>query len=214
MPLAIPLTLASVGYGIAGWALEIILIKRTIIREILMNFGTSRHIQTKRLERGTVFTIVFARNIIGRLPLNFTWTRRLSLNFGFSTWIRLHGYQWNSETFKRNRINPTIRNRIKSTLIKRSRIFLEIFSIIRRIFSLAIRLFANRLAGHVRLHGLTHVFHAVLCNKNGAGFSLIKGLIIAPFRAFIVTLELAVSVLQSYVFRLLSIIYTAETSRW
>jgi len=81
-------------------------------------------------------------------------------------------------------------------------IFIEIASYIIRPFSLAIRLFANMLAGHTLLYILNTFLVYVSSKKLFALFLIPMGVI---FMVFI--LELAIAFIQAYVFTTLLVIY-------
>jgi F-type H+-transporting ATPase subunit a len=77
-------------------------------------------------------------------------------------------------------------------------VFLELISYLIRPISLAIRLFANMLAGHTLikvLAGLIGVFGAIVSP------------LIIPMNALLTGLELVVAVLQAYIFAVLTCVY-------
>jgi F-type H+-transporting ATPase subunit a len=77
--------------------------------------------------------------------------------------------------------------------------FLEVFSALVRPFTLAVRLFANMLAGHILLATLLGLI-LIFKNYGVASVSLV-------FVIFISFLELLVAFLQAYIFALLSSLY-------
>jgi len=83
-------------------------------------------------------------------------------------------------------------------------IIIEFFSYCGRIFSLAIRLFANMVSGHALLNILITFIWIILLSCNFWVYFTSLGLSIIYL---IFTLEFAVSILQAYVFTVLNILY-------
>ena len=84
---------------------------------------------------------------------------------------------------------------------------IELISFISRPFSLAIRLFANMMAGHIILK----VFAGFVISLLGAGAAM-KAISIIPFLGIVAVtlLEILVGFLQAYIFAILSCIYLAD----
>jgi ATP synthase subunit 6 len=91
---------------------------------------------------------------------------------------------------------------IDNTPLKIFLIFIEAASYIIRPFSLAIRLFANMLAGHTLLY-ILNTFLIYVTSKKIFGLFLIPMFVI--FMVFI--LEFAIAFIQAYVFTTLLVIY-------
>jgi F-type H+-transporting ATPase subunit a len=89
---------------------------------------------------------------------------------------------------------------------------LELISFISRVLSLAIRLFANMVAGHSLLHILSGAFTNILNTLKKFDTFLIL-LTIIPFIVILLVffLELGIAFLQAYVFVMLSCIYLKDT---
>jgi len=84
-------------------------------------------------------------------------------------------------------------------------IIIEIFSYIIRIFSLAIRLVANIMAGHTLIHIISSLVVNIILND------LILILFINIFIGLILILECGVAMLQAYVFCILFLIYLNDS---
>lgn len=89
---------------------------------------------------------------------------------------------------------------------------IEILSYIFRMISLALRLFANIVAGHILIHTVSGFIFLLFYNKNN-GFMLIN--ILHSFILFCVLIllfiiELIVAFLQSYIFIVLTLIYLQD----
>jgi len=81
---------------------------------------------------------------------------------------------------------------------------IEFLSFISRVFSLAIRLFANIMAGHILLKILISFLYIIMSAHTCFFIPTIVGVIGI---SFIVMLEIFVGILQVYIFILLLIIY-------
>lgn len=84
---------------------------------------------------------------------------------------------------------------------------IEILSIFSRLFSLAIRLFANILSGHILTKILLLILWQML-NMFSVGF--FSSILMLSIIIFIVLLEFLVAFLQAYVFATLLVIYFNE----
>lgn len=86
-------------------------------------------------------------------------------------------------------------------------ILIELISFVSRPFSLAIRLFANMMAGHIILK----VFAGFVISLLGAGAAM-KAVAIIPFLGIIAVtlLEILVGFLQAYIFAILTCIYLGD----
>jgi len=158
-----------------------------------------------------LFLIIVISNLLGRVPFQFTYTSRIVFNLVLSSQVIFSAYLYNYAKYGINRLNPLLFINIDIILIKFARTLIELISIVARIFSLAIRLFANMLAGHIMLHRLVGSLFVV---TRLSSLVLIKKLIILvsslPVLSFILSLERAVAVLQAYVFIVLARLYIAE----
>lgn len=147
-----------------------------------------------------VFTFILFSNLIGLLPYGFTITGHiiLTLQIALSLFIGITiiGFYNNGISFL-NLFVPTG----VPVLLKPVLIIIEVFSYLIRPLSLAIRLFANMLAGHTLLNIL-----------GSFTFNVFKGcsiIIILPilFVFFIMTLEICIAFVQAYIFSILICIY-------
>lgn len=147
-----------------------------------------------------IFTLIIINNVPGLFPFIFTATRHISINLvlALPLWLGLiiHGWRFNT----RNLLIHLIPNSTPFILIPFIVIIETIRNIIRPI-TLAIRLTANIIAGHLLISLLIRA-------------SSLTPLIIIPilFRAqtALITLEIAVAFIQAYVFSVLITLYTAE----
>lgn len=145
----------------------------------------------------SVFIFVLGCNLLGLMPYGFTVTSHISVNLGLAVLIFIvvnviafsrHG--WHFFSF----FLPSGVPRWLAPLI----IIIELFTYLVRPLSLAIRLAANMIAGHILL-------------KIIAGFAVMMGVLWAwlpvGFAVMLTGLELFVAILQAYIFTILTCIY-------
>jgi ATP synthase subunit 6 len=155
-----------------------------------------------------IFLFVLVCNFIGMVPFSFTVTSSLILTLFLSL----------GSFIGSNTIGFLIHGRKFFGLFVPSGVpiviapflfIVEIISYLARIFSLAIRLFANMLSGHALLHILAHgvqVCALPLTPLILTPFSLIPLAVVLA----VAVLETAVAFLQAYVFTTLVIVYLNE----
>lgn len=187
-------------YSKLNFLYKLILIKLLNEFKIIINnkFNTPNTIYLISL-----ILIIFFNNIIGLLPYIFTRSRHLifSLRISLPIWLRLIIFNWFKNT-----------NFIFSHLIPQGTPiilipFIVIIETIRNIIrprTLAIRLTANIIAGHLLL---------TLLRQNAVNpyYTLII-LLITIIQISLLILEFSVSIIQSYVFTILSALYLKETN--
>lgn len=157
--------------------------------------------------KGTVFFVslfctIILNNTIGLIPYVFTRTRHIviTLTFSLPLWLSLIIFGWTNHTkhiFAH--LVPTGTPIVLTPLI----ILIETVRNLIRPGTLAIRLAANMIAGHLLL---------VLIGNAGTSLSpeSLVGLII--LQVLLLTLEFTVAVIQAYVFSTLRALYTREVN--
>ena len=151
----------------------------------------------------TLFFFVLMGNLLGLLPYSFTYTSHIAVTFGLAMLVivvvtavalRIHGMHFFSYFF------PQGAPKLLAPLI----IPIEVISYLSRPVSLAIRLFANMVAGHV----MFEVFATFIVLLGGAGvLGASIGILPLVLNVVLVGFELLVAVLQAYVFAILTCIY-------
>lgn len=146
----------------------------------------------------SIFILILINNLIGLLPYVFTSSSHLvfSLRLALPLWISLMLYGWLNKT-----------NRIFSHLVPRGTPnvlipFMVIIETIRNLIrpgSLAVRLTANIIAGHLLI--------SLLGNNTNSSILIISTIIIF---LILIIFELAVGIIQSYVFITLITLYSRE----
>jgi F-type H+-transporting ATPase subunit a len=151
----------------------------------------------------TLFFFVLMGNLLGLLPYAFTYTSHIAVTFALALMVitvvtvvalRIHGLHFFAYFF------PPGAPKVLAPLI----IPVEVISYLSRPLSLAVRLFANMVAGHVMLK----VFATFVVMMAGAGTVGVIGAA-GPLALNVVLIgfELLVAFLQAYVFAILTCIY-------
>ena len=158
-----------------------------------------------------LFLFILFSNFFGLLPYSFTLTSQIiidfffsiSLFFGFTFFgIYLYGYKF---------IYKFIPSNI-SIFLKILIFVIELLSYFIRPISLALRLFANMVAGHSLLHLISgflifNLKSEILKNNYILFGFFFFSLLPIFFYSFILILEIGIAFLQSYVFLILSSMY-------
>jgi len=187
------------------WQLALLYLYKFISYLISTNIGGSKG-QKYLPFFFSLFCYVFFLNVIGLVPFSFTFTSHIiitiSLSFSFFIGINIFGFKIHGLKMF-GLFFPSGTDIFTALLL----VPIEIVSYVFRPISLSIRLFANMMAGHVLLKilaGFVWTFMHVV------GFSFIFHflpiLIILPL--FII--ELAVAIIQAFVFTLLTIVYLGD----
>nr|YP_009539803.1 ATP synthase F0 subunit 6 [Orancistrocerus aterrimus]AYQ18923.1 ATP synthase F0 subunit 6 [Orancistrocerus aterrimus] len=149
-----------------------------------------------------IFYLILFFNFFGLFPYIFTPTSQLTITLSFSLtiWLSLMLFFWfNYPKIMFAHLVPSGTPSILMPFM----VMIELISNFIRPSTLAIRLTANMMAGHLLLCLLGST------GPNSLNFSILIILIIAQNLLFI--LEMAVSMIQSYVFMTLSSLYSNET---
>lgn len=156
----------------------------------------------------TVFEIILVLNINGLAPLSFALTSHivvtLFLSLGFFIGINLIGYIIHKDFLALLFLPKGTPLGILLLVIP-----IEVISYLMRIFSLAIRLFANVLAGHSLLKVIAGFIYKKLCSAHSFT-SLLIPLILSIATVTIGLLDVFISFLQAYIFFVLLAIYLSH----
>lgn len=154
----------------------------------------------------SLFFFILICNLTGNVPYNFTVTTSIIVSLGLSFTIfigvTIIGVQKHNIIFFSYFIPQGTPLALIPLLF-----LIELISYIARAFSLGVRLFANVVAGHILLKILSTFLYQMF------GSSLIMFfLTLIPFTIFIalIGLELAVAIIQAYVFTLLTCSYIKD----
>jgi ATP synthase subunit 6 len=154
-----------------------------------------------------LFVFILTANMIGLVPFSFTLTSHIIMTFTLSFSVFL-GLTILAIIYQPNFFSLFIPKGIPGGLVP-FLFVIELISYVSRTFSLAIRLFANMMSGHVLLYILTG-FCAYIFND--LHFLVGKVVFFVPFALVlaITALEIGISFLQAYVFCVLVSIYLCD----
>jgi ATP synthase subunit 6 len=150
----------------------------------------------------TIFLLILVSNFLGLVPFSFTLTSQLYVTFLLAFALFMGIIILGICIYKVNFVKLFVPSGISSKGLLFFIILIEVVSYFIRPFSLAIRLFANMLAGHTLLYIL-----------GDFGFNLFRhyvvGILVIPFFIifFIFLLEIGIAFIQAYVFIILLMIY-------
>lgn len=147
-----------------------------------------------------IFSFILISNLIGLLPYGFTITGHIIFTFqiAFSLFLGITLINFFNNKFEF--FNLFVPSGVPKPLIP-FLVIIEIVSYLIRPFSLAVRLFANMLAGHTLLNILSAFIFNVF--KKYALVSFLPLL----FIVFIIVLEFCIAIVQAYIFSILVCIY-------
>nr|YP_009351278.1 ATP synthase F0 subunit 6 [Polyspathotermes sulcifrons]AQP29114.1 ATP synthase F0 subunit 6 [Polyspathotermes sulcifrons] len=150
----------------------------------------------------SLFLMILMNNFLGLFPYIFTSTSHLTLTLTLALplWMSFMLFGWIKNT---NHMFEHLVPQGTPTLLMPFMVVIETISNLIRPGTLAVRLTANMIAGHLLL---------TLLGNNGPSMSntMLSVLIIAQILLLI--LEAAVAVIQSYVFAILSTLYSSEVN--
>jgi ATP synthase subunit 6 len=157
----------------------------------------------------SVFFLIFFNNIFGLIPFWFCVTSQLYftllLSFSIFLGLTIVGIQMQASRFFLLFVPQNVPVALLPFLV-----FIEIVSYLSRAISLAVRLFANMVAGHVLLHILMGLCLAIV---KGAQNLLVLPIFILFLLVLgaILLLESGIAFLQAYVFVVLCAIYLNDS---
>lgn len=148
----------------------------------------------------SLIIFIFFSNFLGLFPYIFTATRhiRICLSFSLSLWLGLMIFR--ILNYFNDLISHLTPQGTPSVLIPFI-VIIESIRLIIRPITLAVRLTANIIAGHILL---------ALLGRTGENLSIILLVILLGSQILLYILELAVSLIQAYVFSILSTLYRRE----
>lgn len=152
------------------------------------------------------FVLVAGANLLGLLPFAFTATAQLAVTFAlalsFNVGFVLLGFALHGPAFLRLFLPAGAPAPLLPLIAA-----IEVVSYLIRTFSLAIRLFANMMAGHTLLHILSTFTLQLVAGPVGPLVALVPFLLVLAVFA----LEFAIALIQAYVFTILLCIYANDS---
>lgn len=150
----------------------------------------------------SLFSIILFNNFLGLFPYIFTSTSHLTLTLTLALplWISFILYGWINHT---QHIFAHLVPQGTPSVLMPFMVCIETISNVIRPGTLAVRLTANIIAGHLLL--------TLIGNTGNSLSSILVGLLVISQIALLI-LESAVSIIQSYVFAVLSTLYSSEVN--
>nr|AZH81110.1 ATP synthase Fo subunit 6 [Caridina multidentata] len=150
----------------------------------------------------SLFTLIVFNNFLGLLPYVFTSTSHLAMTLAFSLplWISFMVFGWLNHT--QHMFAHLVPLGTPGVLMP-FMVLIETVSNIIRPGTLAVRLAANMIAGHLLL---------TLLGNTGPSLSLSLLYVLVFSQILLLLLESAVAIIQSYVFAVLSSLYASEVN--
>nr|YP_010586398.1 ATP synthase F0 subunit 6 [Nothopsyche ruficollis]UZZ44186.1 ATP synthase F0 subunit 6 [Nothopsyche ruficollis] len=148
----------------------------------------------------SIFSFIFINNFLGLYPYIFTATSHLVLNLSITLplWLSFMLYGWINHT--QHMFTHLVPQSTPIALMS-FMVLIETISNIIRPGTLAIRLMANMIAGHLLITLLSNLYQSIP--------SLLISLISFTM-LLLLTLEASVTLIQAYVFSILSVLYSNE----
>nr|YP_009500653.1 ATP synthase F0 subunit 6 [Mustilizans hepatica]AWT58441.1 ATP synthase F0 subunit 6 [Mustilizans hepatica] len=150
----------------------------------------------------SLFTFVFFNNFLGLFPYIFTSTSHLTLTLSISLplWLSFMMYGWINNY--QHMFSHMIPQGTPSILMP-FMVLIETISNIIRPGTLAVRLTANMIAGHLLM---------TLLSSTGSNLSSYIIIMLIIIQILLLILESAVAIIQSYVIAILSTLYSSEVN--
>nr|AZL93208.1 ATP synthase F0 subunit 6 [Eupelmus sp. ZJUH_2016012] len=150
----------------------------------------------------SIFYSIMITNLIGMFPYIFTSSSHLifSLSYSLILWISMMLFGWIENC---NHMFSHLVPQGTPKILMPFMVLIETISNFIRPGTLAVRLSANMIAGHLLM---------TLISSTGSSLSLILLFIMLLSQSILIILELSVAFIQAYVFSVLSTLYKAESS--
>nr|APX39553.1 ATP synthase F0 subunit 6 [Calomicrus fallax] len=150
----------------------------------------------------SLFSIILFNNFLGLFPYIFTSTSHMTmtLSLALPLWLSFMIYGWINNTIH---MLAHLVPQGTPPILMPFMVCIETISNIIRPGTLAIRLSANMIAGHLLM---------TLLGNTGPSMSIFMLNILIIVQILLLTLETAVSMIQSYVFAVLSTLYSSEVN--
>nr|CCJ27931.1 ATP6 [Thaumetopoea solitaria] len=150
----------------------------------------------------SMFSFILFNNFLGLFPYIFTSTSHLTLSLSISLplWLSFMIYGWLNNT--QHMFIHMIPQGTPSILMP-FMVLIETISNIIRPGTLAVRLTANMIAGHLLM---------TLLSSTGSSLSFYLVMVLILIQILLMILESAVAIIQSYVITILSTLYSSEVN--
>nr|WPN89782.1 ATP synthase F0 subunit 6 [Metallus sp.] len=148
----------------------------------------------------SLFLMILMNNFLGLFPYIFTSTSHLSMTMTLALplWLSFIMYGWLKNT---NHMFTHLVPQNTPVLLMPFMVLIETISNLIRSLTLSVRLTANMIAGHLLL---------TLLSSTGVSMSFMFTFMLIFIQLLLLTLESAVTIIQAYVFMVLSTLYSNE----
>nr|AFQ62147.1 ATP synthase F0 subunit 6 [Noteridae sp. MJTNT-2012] len=174
---------------------------KTLHKEFKTLLGMSNH-KGSTLMFISLFSLILFNNLMGLFPYIYTSSSHLSMTLGLALplWLTFMIFGWVNNTI--NMFAHLVPQGTPPALMP-FMVCIETISNLIRPITLSVRLAANMIAGHL-----------LLCLLGSTGPKLPQSMlmILILTQILLLTLEFAVSIIQSYVFSVLSTLYSSEVT--
>nr|YP_010594880.1 ATP synthase F0 subunit 6 [Anastatus dexingensis]WAJ57478.1 ATP synthase F0 subunit 6 [Anastatus dexingensis] len=181
------------------WSKLLILIFKKLIFEfsLLMNLKVNK---MNILLFISLFLFIMLSNLLGMFPYIFTSTSHLivSLSLSMFLWFSMMLYGW---VLNLNHMFVHLVPQGTPFVLMFFMVLIETISNLIRPGTLAVRLSANMIAGHLLMS---------LISSSGMNLSILLLMVMILVQSMLIILELSVSFIQAYVFSILSSLYSIE----
>nr|YP_009828728.1 ATP synthase F0 subunit 6 [Hemerobius japonicus]QJC58960.1 ATP synthase F0 subunit 6 [Hemerobius japonicus] len=173
----------------------------TLHKEFKTLLGTSGHVGSTFIFI-SMFTMIVFNNFMGLFPYIFTSTSHMAMTLALALplWMSFMLYGWINNT---NHMFTHLVPQGTPSVLMPFMVCIETISNIIRPGTLAVRLAANMIAGHLLL---------TLLGSTGPSMNMILINVLLITQIALLTLESAVAIIQSYVFAVLSTLYSSEVN--
>lgn len=148
----------------------------------------------------TLFTVVLMGNMLGLIPYSFTYTSHIAVTAGLALfifiWVTVLGFVKHGTHFLHFFLPAGVPFALRFLIVP-----LEIISYLTRPLTLAMRLFANMMAGHLVLKVFAGFCVSLM------SLSIAASLLPMAFNVVMIMFEVLIAFLQAYVFTVLTCIY-------
>nr|QOW08074.1 ATP synthase F0 subunit 6 [Attagenus augustatus augustatus] len=150
----------------------------------------------------SLFSLIMINNSLGLFPYIFTSTSHLSMTLAFALplWVSFMMYGWLNNTMH---MFAHLVPQGSPPVLMPFMVCIETVSNIIRPGTLAVRLAANMIAGHLLL---------TLLGNTGPAMGLLLINLLIIIQILLLILESAVAIIQAYVFAILSTLYSSEVT--
>nr|YP_010987385.1 ATP synthase F0 subunit 6 [Anagyrus galinae]WON65608.1 ATP synthase F0 subunit 6 [Anagyrus galinae] len=150
----------------------------------------------------SLFMMIFLNNFLGMFSYIFTSSSHLimSLTFSMILWVSFMLFGWI------NNMNHMFAHLVPQgtpSVLMPFMVIVESLSNLIRSGTLSVRLSANMIAGHLLM---------TLISSTGSSLSFLLLILMLVSQSLLIILELSVSIIQAYVFSVLSVLYSSEVN--